>query len=89
MDAQAIVGLVFGVGTGIAALIYYLTGSIKGALDKAISDIMEKLDEFVNALAQVREKIAERTIAINYIEKEIEQIKMNCRQCQKNHDNKL
>lgn len=86
MDSQSIVALVFGVGSGIAVLIYYLIGNIKNTLDKAISDIMNKLDEFVAALAQVREKVAEKTIAINYIEKEIEQIKINCRLCQKNHD---
>lgn len=83
MSDQAIIGLIVALGGGIAAIVYYLIGSIKATLDKAIDEIMDKLEEFVNALAQIREKVAERTVAMTYIEREIESIKKNCRQCNK------
>jgi len=83
---QAIVGLVCALGGGVAALVYFLTGSIKTTVDTAIKDILDKLDELVKDISEVREKMAERNTVLVYLEKRIEQVEKTCRHCQKKRD---
>ena len=86
MSDQAIVGLVCALGGGVAALVYFLTGSIKTTVDTAIKDILDKLDELVKDISEVREKMAERNTVLVYLEKRIEQVEKTCRHCQKKRD---
>jgi peptidoglycan hydrolase CwlO-like protein len=83
---QAIIGLVCALGGGVAALVYFLTGSIKTTVDTAIKDILDKLDELVKDISEVREKMAERNTVLVYLEKRIEQVEKTCRHCQKKRD---
>ena len=86
MSDQAIIGLVCALGGGVAALVYFLTGSIKNTVDTAIKDILDKLDELVKDISEVREKMAERNTVLVYLEKRIEQVEKTCRHCQKKRD---
>jgi hypothetical protein len=83
---QAVIALVLGTTGAIATLVFFLFNSMKSALDKAISEVLEKLDEFVDALSQIRERVAERTVAMTYIEREIDSIKKSCRRCQQSRE---
>ena len=78
--------MVCALGGGVAALVYFLTGSIKTTVDTAIKDILDKLDELVKDISEVREKMAERNTVLVYLEKRIEQVEKTCRHCQKKRD---
>ena len=84
MSDQAVIGLIVSVASGIAALVYFLTGSIKNTVDTAIKDILDKLDELVKDISEVREKMAERNTVLVYLEKRIEAVEKTCRHCQNN-----
>ena len=86
MDSQAVVALVCSVAAGIAGLVYYLTSSIKSTVDCAIKDILDKLDELTKDISELREKMAERSTTLVYLEKRIEQVEKSCRRCRSSHD---
>jgi chromosome segregation ATPase len=83
LDSQSIIALVCAVGGAIGGLVYFLTGSIKNTVDAAIKDILDKLDELVKDISEVREKMAERNTVLIYLEKKIEAVEKNCRNCTK------
>ena len=83
MSDQAIIGLIVALGAGIAALIYFIVANIKELLGEAIREITKKLDEFVADLSEMREKIAEKSVILSYLETRLTQLEKDCRNCKK------
>lgn len=83
MDAQATISLVVALGAGIAALVYYLVGNIKKMVEDAIDKLTLKMELFVREVSDLREKLGERVVAMQYLERRLDQLEENCRACRK------
>lgn len=84
-ETLTLIGLV---ASGIAGLIYFLTANIKTTLDRAVDDMMKKLDIFVKELQEVKEAIAVKSTMLDYMSREIESIKRQCWQCHRENKTK-
>ena len=81
MSDQAIIGLVVSLGAGIAALVYYLMGSIKATVDESNESILGKLEKLFDSLGKVSETVAVKAAELEYLGREIDSIKKNCWKC--------
>ena len=81
MSDQAIIGLVCSLGAGIAALVYYLMGNIKASVDKSNESILIKLERLFDNLGKVSETLAVKSSELDFLGREIDQIKKKCWQC--------
>jgi len=86
MSDEAIVSLLCAVAGGVAGLVYFLINSLKRTVEDAIDSLTVKMDAFVKEVSDLRERLGERTVALSYIEKEIDSIKRSCRHCNKQRD---
>ena len=82
MSAEATIALIGIVTSGLAGLIYFLMSNIKATLKEAITDIIKKLDAFIEELHIVKETVAVKSTMLDYMQREIEAIKKQCWQCQ-------
>ena len=88
MSDQAIIGLVCAMGAGIAALVYYLIGEIRRAVKDSLDEmhennnsIISKLERIAKIMLEVKETVAVKSTELEYLRREIDGIKTNCRYC--------
>lgn len=82
MSDQAIIALIGLVSSGLGGLIYFLMASIKNTLKEAVDDMMKKIDTFIKQLADVKESVAVKSTMLDYLQRELEEVKKQCWECQ-------
>lgn len=89
MSDQAIVALVMAVAGGIGTLIYYLLNSVKRSLDHSLENMTANINGFIEKMARematLREQAAVRSTMMDYLGKELEEVKRQCRKCLEKH----
>jgi hypothetical protein len=81
MTDEAIVGLIVASAGSLSTIGYYLISSIRKNLDSFMTQMLNKLDKFVNEIGEVRESLAVKGTKIDYMQCEIETIKKRCWKC--------
>lgn len=82
MSDQAIIALVVAVAGGIGSLVYFLMSNIKSELRAATDEMIVKIEKFVDELGALSEKVAVKSTMLDYVQREVEELKKQCWQCQ-------
>ena len=77
MSDQAIIALVIAVAGGMGMFTLVLFSNIK----KATAELLSKMEGFVKEVSLVREEQAIKSTVLTYIQRELDEIKLQCAKC--------